>query len=98
MERKLADDLTVNDGKGLMDNLGMIDSLIVDCNNIVRLLTGGEYIGFCAKAVEMVQKLAKLKQGVKDDTDFLKDRVAQLTKENEDLCNQLFERKGDESV
>ena len=57
------DDIQVNDGGGLLDNTGMIDSLISDNNLLVKLIVSGNYIGFCAKAVEIVQKLKALKTG-----------------------------------
>lgn len=61
--------------KEFLDNIGLIDSLIVDCNSLVQKIVAGEYIGFCAKTVEMVQKLANLKQGVKNDIESLKKQL-----------------------
>ena len=74
------DKISVNDGDGLLDNIGMIDSLIVDCNNIPALLLQGKYVAFCSHIVQMVQKLALLKKGVQDDTESLKNKVDELNK------------------
>ena len=73
------DDIKFNDGGGLLDNIGMIDSLLVDVSELPKYLMCGEYIRFCGKIPEMVKKLALLKQGVKRDTESLKARVKELT-------------------
>ena len=87
------DDLKVNDGKGLLDNLGMIDSLIVDCNTAPRFLFNGENVAFCAKIVEMVQQLSRLREGVETDTKALRDEVDELRR----AINDLTTGKGDDS-
>lgn len=81
MQAKKIGDITVNDGGGLYDSAGMIESLIIDCNSIVKSIFSGEYIGFCAKAVEMVQKLAVLKQGVNSNIESLQKQIDELTAE-----------------
>ena len=80
------DDIKVNDGGGLLDNIGMIDSLIVDVSELPKNLICGEYIRFCKKIPEMVKKLALLKQGVQKDTESLKAQIKELTeaKDGED--------------
>ena len=72
MEKKKINDGT---GLGLMDNEGLIDSLISDCNNSVKQLTCGNYIAWCNINVQMVQKLANLKVGVHNDTESLRKQV-----------------------
>lgn len=67
--------VTVNDGKGLLDNEGLIDSLIVDTNDLVKHLTSGQYVAFCQRIVHMTQKLANLKKGLAND---LADRDRQI--------------------
>ena len=87
----MGDKITVNDGGGLMDNIGLIDSLLIDCNDLPKALISGEYVRFCGKIVEMVQKLALLKQGVKNDTESMKNQIKELLKErdvNELECGQ----------
>lgn len=54
-------------GKGLLTNDDMIDSLIVDLNNLPKLLMEGQNIMFCRTISTMGQKLLNLKVGVKND-------------------------------
>ena len=68
----------VNDGGGLMDNIGMIDSLILDCNNSVKTLVDGNYIAFCGKMCERVKKLDLLKKGVKEDIESRDQHIKEL--------------------
>ena len=70
--------MTVNDGKGLYDSGGMIDTLIVDCDALVRDLAGGSYVAFCARIVDMVQKLSRLKDGIVEDRKILEERIREL--------------------
>ena len=72
---------------GLYDNNGLIDSLITDCNETVKQVVSGNYVLFCAKVVEMVQKLSKLKEGISENTQYLKKEIADLKKLNEDLSD-----------
>ena len=64
---KKVGDIKLNDGGGLYDNEGLCDSLIMDCNNAVKTLTGGNYILFCNIMVQMVRKLDNLKKGIASD-------------------------------
>lgn len=61
------DEIKVNDGKGLLDNIGLINSLIEDCDNLAACLFSGQRILFCGQLVQMVQKLGNLREGVKND-------------------------------
>lgn len=60
-------DIPINDGGGLFDSAGLIDTLIVDCNNVIKGAISGNYIQCASLLVQMVQKLAKLKDGIKHD-------------------------------
>jgi len=71
-------EIKVNDGGGLMDNLGMIDSLIVDCEKGMKALLAGSPLEYAAITVEMVKKLGLLKAGVKNDTEGLQRQVDDL--------------------
>ena len=74
----MQDEIKVNDGGGLMDSCGMIDSLILDCNNSVKALVEGNYISFCNKMSEMVKKMALLKDGVKKDIQTRDQHIKEL--------------------
>ena len=75
----MSDEINVNDGGGLLDNIGLIDSLIVSCNELPNAIFNGQNVRFCALIVEMVQKLSLLKQGVKNDLESLRKQVDELT-------------------
>jgi len=57
----------MNGEKGFLDNVDLINTLITDCNDAVMNCMSGRYIAFCNTMVQMVQKLANLKSGVKSD-------------------------------
>ena len=82
--------LKVNDGGGLYDSSGLIDSLIVDCNDLVKSICGGSYIAFCAKSVEMVQKLARLKEGTQTDLREKEKIIADLKRLNDELAEKVY--------
>lgn len=69
--------MNVNDGKGLYDTAGMFDSLIVDCDNLLKLLFDGQRVAFCADLLQMIQKISALKKGVLEE-------MNELRKNNED--------------
>lgn len=87
--------VNVNDGGGLFDNIGLIDTLIVDCNELPKLLISGQGVGWCAKVVEMTQKLVNLKKGVRADVDSMRRQIETLVHENESLTAQLMQQKGE---
>ena len=84
------EEIKVNDGGGLYDTPGMIDSIIVDCNDLVKRLLEGNYIGFCSKSVEMVQKLTRLKEGVKAERESKDAIIEDLKRLNNDLAEQAM--------
>ena len=81
MERK--DDIQVNDGGGLYDSAGFIDTMILDCNVIVKQIVIGNYIAFCNSMSELVKKLALLKDGITKDREELKKQIKELVDELE---------------
>ena len=96
---KKVGDLTVNDGKGLMDNEGLCDSLLLDLNNLPMVLMTGQYIQFCAKVSSMAARLANLKKGIADDMQSMRDKLEEMKRINDDLMQQIsglpVERNGD---
>lgn len=83
------EEIKVNDGKGLFDSNGLIDTLIVDCNELPKKLASGEYVGFCGLIVEMVQKLALLKNGITKDRESLQDQVKELIRLRDELMIRI---------
>lgn len=80
----------VNDGGGLYDNEGLIETLVVDCNELPKMLINGQFIKFSATLVQMVQKLANLKEGIKNDMASKDKIIAELTETNNDLAEQVY--------
>lgn len=87
--RKLGD-LTVNDGKGLYDNDGLIDSLVKDLNDLLKNMAAGQYIRVSSLTVEMVQKLQSLKSGMKKERESMDDQVQVLQQRLNDMAEQAF--------
>ena len=85
--RKLTEDITVNDGKGLFDGPGLIDTLTVDCNTLIKHLVSGQYVAFSSKIVEMVQKLTRLKEGHKEEMKARDDEIRRL----KEMINEVKE-------
>lgn len=84
------DHMEVNDGNGLFDAEGLIDSLIVDTNETVKSIAGGNYIGWCKYHVQMVQKLAALKKGVTEEQAEREKQIEELRKENDELLQRII--------
>lgn len=89
MEEKKIGDITVNNGKGLYDNEGLCDSLLIDLNNLPKMLMTGQYIQFCTTVASMGQRLVNLKKGIKADMDSMKEKVEELKRMNDSLFEQM---------
>lgn len=83
-----------NKNNGLLDNVGLIETLIVDCERVMKALVSGEYMRFSALMVGMVQKLNNLHDGVKNDTESLKKQVAELQR----FVDDINDARGDTDV
>lgn len=77
----MEEDITVNDGGGLFDASGIIDTLIVDCNSLPKLLIDNQFIAFGNTLAQMVQKLKLLKNGIKNDRESLRQQIDDLQRE-----------------
>lgn len=78
-------DIPINDGGGLFDSGGLCDSLIVDCNNVIKGAITGNYVQCASLIVQMVQKLAKLKDGIKADLASKDKIIEELKRVNDGL-------------
>ena len=90
---KVNENLKMNDGGGILDNVGMIDSLIVDCNDAVKALTGGQYIQFCNTIVRMTQKLGSLKKGYQNEIENKDAEIQSLLKRLDAMVEQSIHEK-----
>ena len=73
--------IQVNDGGGLFDSAGFVDTIILDCNNTVRQMASGNYIAFCNGMAEIVKKLGVLKEGISKEKKAMRDEVEYLGKQ-----------------
>lgn len=89
-EQKKIGDLTVNDGRGLMDNEGMCDSLIRDLNEMLKNMAAGQYIRVCSLTMEIVQKLMNLQKGIKADRESYEKQLAEMRRLNNELAEKAF--------
>ena len=80
--------MPVNDGGGLYDNQGLCDTLIVDCNNLIKSGFAGQYIQVCNTVVSMVQKLTNLKDGIAKDLASKDKIIEELKRINDDLMEE----------
>ena len=96
---KKVGNLTVNDGKGLMDNEGLCDSLLLDLNNLPKVLMTGQYIQFCSMISSMAQRLVNIKKGIANEMQAMKEKAEELKRINDNLVEQIsglpVERNGD---
>lgn len=82
--------ISLNDGKGLFDSQGLIDTLIVDCNNLLKHLLGGQYIQFCNTIIGMVQKLGQLRDGVAADMAAKDKAIREMQDLNDKLAAEVY--------
>ena len=83
---------------GLYTNTELVDTLIVDLNNLVKEQLSGQYIQFCGIVVQMTQKLTNLKKGIISDLankdekiEALKNTIRELGGRCEDIpINEFF--------
>lgn len=87
--------MKINDGNGIWDNSGLIDTLIVDCNTLVKKMAGGEYVAFCALIVSMVQKLTNLQAGIKTEKESMQEQIDEAQRTINDLLNPKEEGEDD---
>ena len=66
--------------KGLHTNSELIDTIIVDMNNMIKEALSGQYVQICYIVTAMTQKLMNLKKGI--DADMAsKDKYIEQLKE-----------------
>ena len=83
---------------GLYTNTELVDTLIVDLNNLLKEQASGQYIQVCGIVVQMTQKLTNLKSTIvselanKDEKiEALKNTIRELGGQCEDIpINEFF--------
>ena len=85
----MGEEINVNDGNGLYDNSGLIDTLIVDCNQLPKTLIDNQFVLFGTTLAQMVQKLRCLKDGIKAEQNGMMIQITKLRKQNDELTKKL---------
>lgn len=83
------ENITVNDGKGLYDNIGLVDTIVSDLNNIPRLMIDGQFFRVAAVFASVGQRLSNLKKGIQEELASKDEIIEQLKSIN----NALVEEK-----
>ena len=63
---------------GLYTSSELVDSLVIDLNNITKELVDGQFIRFCSIISQMGQKLINLKKGIDADLSSKNKIIEQL--------------------
>lgn len=82
--------INVNDGKGLYDNEGLIDTLITDCNKLPKTLIDNQFVLFGLTLAHMVQKLQNLKDAMKKERDVMEAEIADLRRQCDDFAEKVY--------
>ena len=84
--------------KGLYTNSELVDSLINDLNNLLRLQMSGQYVQACCSVAQMAQKLVNLRKTIDNDMksrdktiETLKAELKAAGREVLDVPNQLID-------
>ena len=89
MEKREINGVTINDGNGLYDNDGLLESMIIDCNNAVKNLASGNYVMFCNVIVQMIQKITNVRKGIKTEMEAKERQIEELKAMNNSLVEQI---------
>lgn len=66
--------------KGILSNSELVETLIVDLNNVLKEAVNGQYIQACVIVSHMSQKLLNLRKGINADIDS-KNQIIESLKE-----------------
>lgn len=80
--------MTVNDGKGLYDNIGVTDTIISDFNTLPKLIIDNQFIKAAAVYASIGQRLVNLKKGIKADLESKDKIIEELKQMNNALVEQ----------
>ena len=87
-------------GKGVYTNSELVDTIIVDVNNMIKEALSGQYVQICYIVTGITQKLMNLKKGIDADLaskdkviEQLKDQLRNLGQDIEDLTAEEFIEK-----
>jgi len=90
MQKRNVAGVTVNDGRGLYDNEGLIDTMVADLNDLMKCMAAGQYIRYADITVKFVQKLNNLKKGFRAELKDREDQIEDLKRLNNELAEKAF--------
>ena len=82
------ENITVNDGKGLYDNIGIVDTIANDMNKLPRLIIDGQFFQAAAVFASIGQRLGNLKSGIKTELDSKDKIIEELKRMNNELVSE----------
>lgn len=82
--------------KGLLTNAELVDTLIVDLNNLPKELIAGQFIQACSIVAQMGQKLLNLRNGIANDLKYKDERIEQLKEQLRSLGAEVTDMTPDE--
>lgn len=81
----MENEVKVNDGKGLYDNIGIVDTIATDLNKLPKLVIDGQFFQIAALYASIGQRLINLKKGIKEELDSKDQIIEQLKRTNNEL-------------
>ena len=81
---------------GIMDNEGLIDSLLVDLNSAAKYLITGNYVAWCQVTALIGQRLYQLKQGVHNDLESRDKAIESMKAQLRELGVEVWEGSPEE--
>ena len=83
---------------GLYSNSELMETLVVDLNNLLKEIMGGQYIQACCVVTSMTQKIMNLKKTVDDDLKNREQTIETLKEELRMAGHTVTDLKPEEAV
>ena len=83
---------------GILTNVELIDSIIVDLNNLLKNQINGQFIQACSVVNQMTQKLVNLRNTVDNDLKNREENIEVLKKRLRELGQEVIEVPADELI
>ena len=80
---------------GLYTNSELVDSIILDLNNLPKELIDGQFIQGCSLIAQMSQKLINLRQTIDNDLKSRDETIESLKREIRNLGGEVIDVKGE---
>lgn len=84
--------------KGMYTNSELVETLIVDLNNLTKELASGQYIQFCTIVSRMGQKLINLRKNIDADLESKNKTIEQLKNQLRNLGQDIEDFTAEEFV